>query len=158
MEKIGKEKMEKVMSEFNGCYASHKNFLMTLRNDLSYKPEYGLTPGEGLDFRHIDYLYIIPGKEDEAEELAKEYKTLYESKNIEEGYRIYIGGLGTDMPLVVFVQPAKGRADWAMLSDRQDKELGDEGTKLLGKLMSITQKFEHKNGTMRADLGYTAKK
>ncbi len=158
MEKIGKEKMETTMSQFDGCYASHKNFLMTLRNDLSYKPKYGLNSDDGINYRHIDYLYIIPGKEAEAEQLAKDYKALYESKNIEEGYRVYMGGLGTDMPMISFVQPAKGRVDWAMLSDRQDQQLGDEGTKLLNKFMAITQKFEHKNGMMRPDLGYMQKK
>ena len=156
--KIGEEKMNKVMSGFDGCYASHKNFLITLRNDLSYKPKYGLNPDERLNFRHVDYLNIIPGKEDEMEQLLKEEKALYESKNIEEGYRVYFGGIGTDMPLVVLVQPAKGRTDWSMLSDRQDEQLGDEGTKLLNKFMAITQKFEHKNGEMRPDLYYSQKK
>jgi hypothetical protein len=158
MAKIGEEKMNKVMSGFDGCYSSHKNFLMTLRNDLSYKPTYGLNSDEGLNFRHIDYINIIPGKENEMEQLLKEEKALYESKNIEEGYRVYFGGMGTDMPLIVLVQPAKGRTDWAMLSDRQDEQLGEEGTKLLNKFMTITQKFEHKNGMMRSDLSYMQKK
>ena len=156
--KIGEEKMNNVMNGFDGCYASHKNFLMTLRNDLSYKPTYGLTTDEGLNFRHVDYLNIIPGKEDEMEQLLKDEKALYESKNIAEGYRVYFGGMGTDMPLVVFVQPAKGRTDWAMLSDRQDEQLGEEGNKLLNKFMAITQKFEHKNAMMRPDLYYSQKK
>ena len=124
----------------------------------TYKPDYGLNPDDSLNFRHIDYLHIIPGKEGEAEQLAMEYKVLYESKNIEEGYRVYMGGIGTDMPLIIFVQPAKGRADWAMLSDRQNQQLGDEGNKLWDKFMAITQKFEHKDGMMRPDLSYTQKK
>ena len=34
MDKIDQKKRAKVNSEFDGCYASHKNFLMALRNDL----------------------------------------------------------------------------------------------------------------------------
>ncbi len=158
MDKIDQKKRAKVNSEFDGCYASHKNFLMTLRIDLSYKPNYGLNPDDSLNFRHIDYLHIIPGKEGVAEELLMDEKVLYETKNIEEGYRVYMGGIGTDMPLITFVQPAKGRVDWAMLSDRQNNQLGDEGDKLWNKLMAITQSFEHKNGMMRPDLSYTQKK
>jgi len=157
MGKIGDEKMKKVMSQFDGCYASHKNFLITLRNDLSYKPKYGLNPDEGLNFRHIDYINIIPGKEDEMNQILKDYKSLYESKNIDEGYRIYFGSMGTDMPLIMIVQPAKGRADWATLSDRQDEQLGEEGNKFLKRMMAISQKFEHKNGMMRPDLYYSQK-
>ena len=158
MEKIGEEKMGKVMSQFDGCYASHKNYLITLRNDLSYKATYGLNSDESLNFRHFDYINVIPGKEDEMNDILKEYKALYESKNIEEGYRVYFGGIGTDMPYIIFVQPAKGRVDWATLSDRQDEQLGEEGSNLLGRMMAITQKFEHKDGMMRPDLYYSQKK
>ncbi|HSP86943.1 MAG TPA: hypothetical protein VLN45_02325 [Ignavibacteriaceae bacterium] len=157
MDKIDEDKMKKVMSGFDGCYASHKDYLMSLRNDLSYKPKYGLDPSEGMNFRHIDYIWVIPGKEEEMTTILKEYKALYESKNIEEGYRIYFGRMGTDGPLAIIVQPAKGRTDWAMLSDRQDEELGKEGSDLLNRVMSITQKFEHKNGEMRTDLYYPSK-
>ncbi len=155
--KIGKEKFSKVMSEFDGCYSSHKNYILNLRNDLSYKPKYGMDPNEGLNFRHLDYLYVIPGKEQEMISLIKEYKSLYEKKNIEEGYRVYIGDLGTNMPMFLFVQPAKGNVDWATLSDKQDVLLGDEGTALWNKAMSITQKFEHRSGMMRPDLYYISK-
>jgi hypothetical protein len=158
MEKISEEKMENVMSQFDGCYASHRNYLITLRNDLSYKPVYGLNEDDGLNFRHFDYINVIPGKEDEMNDILKEYKSLYESKGIEEGYRVYFGGIGTDMPYIIFVQPAKGRVDWATLSDRQDEQLGEEGGKLLNRMMAITQKFEHKDGMMRPDLYYSQKK
>jgi len=158
MSKIGEEKMNNIMSQFDGCYASHRNYLITLRNDLSYKPQYGLNPDGELNFRHFDYINVIPGKEDEMNEILKEYKSLYESKNIEEGYRVYFGGIGTDMPYIIFVQPAKGRVDWATLSDRQDEQLGEEGGKLLSRMMAITQKFEHKDGMMRPDLYYSQEK
>jgi hypothetical protein len=157
MDKIDENKMKQVMSGFEGCYASHKDYLMRLRNDLSYKPTYGMNPDDGLNFRHVDYIWILPGKEEEMNEILKEYKKLYESKNIEEGYRVYYGNIGTDGPLAILVQPAKGRTDWATLSDRQDEQLGKEGSDLLGRVMSICQKFEHKNGEMRPDLFYSAK-
>ena len=157
IEKIGKEKFDKVMAEFDGCYSSHKNYLLTLRNDLSYKAQYGLNPDDGINYRHLDFFYIIPGKEAEMTQLIKDYKALYESKNIEEGYRVYYGGIGTDMPMVLFVQPAKSRVDFATLSDKQDEILGEEGNKLFEKALSITQKFEHNDGIMRPDLFYMPK-
>ncbi len=157
MNKIGKDKFESVMKKFDGCYDTHRNFLMTLRNDLSYKPEYGLNPDDGINFRHLDYFYAVPGKEDEMMELIKEYKKLYETKNIEEGYRVYMGSIGTEAGMVLFVQPAKSRVDYAALSDRQNEILGDEGQKLWDKTLAITQKFEHHDGMMRPDLSYRPK-
>ncbi|NWF88079.1 MAG: hypothetical protein HXY50_01315 [Ignavibacteriaceae bacterium] len=155
--KIGKDKFEKQMAKFDGCYDSHRNYLMILRNDLSYKPEYGLNPDEGLNYRHLDYFYVVPGKEDEMLELIKEYKKLYEAKNIEEGFRVYTGSVGTELGLFLFVQPAKNRIDFATLSDKQEKILGEEEQKLFEKAVSITQKFEHHDGQMRPDLSYRKK-
>lgn len=157
MNKIGQEKFDAVMKEFYGCYDTHRNYLMTLRNDLSYKPEYGLNPEDGLNYRHLDYFYAVPGKEDEMMGLIKEYKKLYEAKNIKEGYRVYTGSVGNEMGLFLFVQPAKDRVDFATLSDEQNKILGDEGQKLWDKAISITQKFEHHDGQMRPDLSYRSK-
>lgn len=157
MEKVGKDKFTQVMSGFDGCYASHKNFLLTLRNDLSYKAKYGLNPEEGANFRHLDYVYPMPGKEAEMIQILKEYQALYSSKNIEQGYRVYIGGIGTDMPMVLFVQPAKSQIDWATFSEEQEKLLGEEGGNLWRRAMAITMKFEHHSGMMRPDLYYKSK-
>ncbi len=156
--KIGKENFNNALKMFDDCYDSHKNFVLRLRNDLSYIPKYGLDPKEGLNFRHFDYLYIIPGKEAEMMKILKEWKDLYAKYNIKDGYRVYLGDLGTESPMVLFVAPFKDRASWAIESDKIDKILGDEQKVLLKKTFSITQKFEHKNGTMRPDLAYTKSK
>jgi hypothetical protein len=157
VEKIGQDKFDAQMKKFDDCYDTHRNYLMTLRNDLSYKPEYGLNPDDGLNFRHLDYFYVVPGKEDEFVELIKEYKKLYESKKIEEGFRVYVGSVGTSMGMYLFVQPAKSRVDYATLSDKQDKILGNDGEKLWNKAIAITQKFEHHDGNMRPDLSLRKK-
>jgi len=158
MDKIGKDKFDAQMKKFDGCYDTHRNFLMTLRNDLSYKPEYGLNPDDGLNYRHLDYFYVVPGKEDEMMELIKEYKKLYESKKIEEGFRVYVGSVGTANGMFLFVQPAKSRVDYATFSDKQDEILGKDAQSLWEKTIAITQKFEHHDGNMRPDLSLRPKK
>ena len=90
---------------------------------------------EGLNYRHLDYFYPVPGKEDELMELIKDYKKLYETKKIEEGFRVYMGSVGTEMGMVLFVQPAKSRVDFAMLSDKQDEILGKEAQALMGQIV-----------------------
>lgn len=157
IEKIGKDKFDAVMKKFDGCYTTHRNYLLNLRNDLSYKPEYGLNFDDGLNYRHLDSFYPVPGKEDEMMELIKEYKKLYESKKLEEGYRVYMGSVGTENGMVMFVQPAKSRVDFAMLSDKQDEILGKESQALWDKFLKVTQKFEHHDGVMRPDLSYQPK-
>ena len=157
MEKVGAEKFADVMKNFDGCYSSHRNYLLNLRNDLSYIEKQGLDPEEGLNFRHIDYFHIIPGKMEEFTEVLKEWKTLYEEKGIEQGYRVYFGGMGLELPLVLMVSPSKSRAQWAMESDEQDEILGEDWNNMIDKTMALVWKFEHKNGMMRPDLSYSAK-
>lgn len=157
IEKIGKDKFDAQMRKFDGCYNTHRNYLLNLRNDLSYKPEYALNPDDGLNYRHIDYFYPVPGKEDEMIEIVKAWKSLCESKKIAEGYRVYVGALGVESNLVLIVQPAKGRVDFATLSDRQDEILGKDGEELWKRMLTVTQKFEHHDGMMRPDLSLRSK-
>lgn len=158
IDKIGRDKFEAQMKKFDGCYNTHRNYLLNLRNDLSYKPEYGLNPDDGLNYRHLDYFYVVPGKEDEMMKIVKEWKDLYESKKIDEGFRVYMGALGTEMNMILFVQPAKNRVDFATLSDKQDEILGKEAEVLWKKMLAVTQKFEHHDGMKRPDLSYKPKK
>jgi len=153
-EKVGKDKFDQAMSQFDGCYDTHRDYLLTLRNDLSYKATVGLNPEEGFNFRHLDYWYVVPGKEDEMIEILKEMKALYEAKNIEQAYRVYIGGIGTHDQTVILVRPDKGRVEWAISSEKRNELGGEEMDKLLDKTGSIIQKFEHMSGRMRPDLFY----
>ncbi|UCH64788.1 MAG: hypothetical protein JSW63_09175 [Ignavibacterium sp.] len=157
MEKVGAEKFADVMKSFDGCYSSHRNYLLNLRNDLSYIEKQGLDPEEGLNFRHLDYFHIIPGKAEEFTEVLKEWKALYEAKGIKQGYRVYFGGMGLDLPMVLMVSPSKSRAQWAMESDEQDEILGEDWNRMISKTMALVWKFEHKNGMMRPDLSYKLK-
>ena len=157
MEKVGAEKFANVMKGFEGCYSSHKNYLLNLRNDLSYIEKQGLDPEEGLNFRHLDFFHVIPGKMEEFTEVLKEWKALYEANGIEQGYRVYFGGMGLDLPLVLMVSPSKNRAQWAMESDEQDEIIGEDYTAMINKTMALVWKFEHKNGMMRPDISYSTK-
>ena len=157
MEKVGAEKFAGVMKNFDGCYSSHKNYLLNLRNDLSYKEKQGLDPEEGINFRHIDYFHVLPGKVEEFTEVLKEWKALYEANGIKQGYRVYFGGMGLDLPLVVMVSPSKNRVQWATESDEQDEILGEAYNSMIKKTMALVWKFEHKNGMMRRDLSYSSK-
>lgn len=150
---IDKENFSSAMNNFDGCYDSHKSFLLKLRHDLSYKGKYGLDPKDDLNFRHFDYFYFVPGKEDEMIKLLKEMKSINEANDIQQGYRIYQGDLGVDSPMILLVKSFKDRISWAKESDEISKKLGEQQNELRKKMIAIMQKFEHKNGYMRHDLG-----
>jgi hypothetical protein len=152
--KIGATASQDAMKAFVGCYESHRNYLIRQFPDLSYKPEYGSQISEGMNFRHWDFYFVHSGKEQEAIAIAKEWKALYAKKSIAEGYRLYMGDLGSDMPLIIVVQSAKDAVDFYSKAAAIQKTLGEESQKLLAKTWSVVRKFDHIDGMIRPDLSY----
>jgi hypothetical protein len=87
-------------------------------------------------------------------ELANEWKALYESKNIQAGYWVYMGDMGTDMPLILVAQSAKSAKDYYSRTAQINATLGAEGEALLKKTWSVVRKFEEKDGFIRPDLSF----
>lgn len=153
-QKVGKEAYESVMGRFSECYNSHRDYMIRLRTDLSYKPEYGNNPSDGLNYRSWEFYHVYPGKEMQMEEMAKKWQALYAKHNIPEGYRIYQGDMGTAVPMLIIVQSAKNAVEYAMASERVMKAMGEEGEKLWYDTMAFVHKIEQKTGMMRPDLSY----
>lgn len=148
---LGEEGTKELMSKFDGTYDTHKDYILNLSNELSYKS--GEIVQEGVYFRHFDYYFPYPGKWDEAKAISKEWKDLYASKNISQGFRIYTGGLGTE-PLIMVVQWAKSAEEFYAQQAKTREILGDDAKDLMGRTMAITRKLESHDGQIRPDLSY----
>lgn len=153
-EKIGKEAFDKNMNKFSGNYHSHRDYMIRLHPELSYKPEYGNSLNDGMNFRHWDFYHVYPGKEDQISEIAKEWIDLNKSMDIRQGYRLYMGDMGTDMPLVIVAYSARSASDFYSNYEKNMMKLGEAGKKLMEKTMAITWKMERREGSMRPDLSY----
>lgn len=152
--KMGQSAFANAMDKFNGNYHSHRDYMLRMHPELSYKPEYGNDPTMDMNFRHWDFYHVYPGKETEIEAVAKEWISLNQSKNIEQGYRLYMGDMGTDMPMVLVSFAARNATEYYANSEKNMKALGEEGEKLIQKTMSLVWKYESKDGAMRPDLSY----
>ena len=151
-EKMGKDAFAATMKAFDGCYPAHRNYLVRLRRDLSYKPEQGAQISDGLNFRRWEYYHIHPGMEDEAEAIAKEWAALYEKMKSPDGYRLYANSFGLEGPVFIVVQSGKSAADFYARSEAWMKKAGEAGHALMNRTMKVVRKFEAKDGTIRPDL------
>ncbi|MGF1670913.1 MAG: hypothetical protein ACFCU6_10715, partial [Balneolaceae bacterium] len=142
------------MDMFSDCYESHRDFLVRYRTDLSYKPEHGNKFADGISFIRWDFYYVHPGMEQQMEENANKWKALYTKHNIEAGYRVFTGDIGTDMPMLVVVQLANNDVEYFTTRERQRDTFGTEGTNLWNETLSIVRKYESKTGVTRPDLSY----
>ena len=153
-DKMGNEQMTAMWELFEGTTESTRDFMLRLRPDLSYKPEIDNIGSEETTFRHWDYVYFQSGKGEEAMEILKEWTALSQSKNVPTGYRTYIGGLGTEVPSVIWVEWAKDEVAYYTQGQKNRDLLGEEGDALWQKTLAITKRFEHNNGSIRLDLSY----
>lgn len=151
-EKMGKDAFSSTMKAFDACYPSHRNYLVRLRPDLSYKPEQGAQISEGLNFRHWDFYHIQPGMEDEAEAIAKAWVALNDKIKSTDGYRLYSNSYGLEGPVFIVVQSAKSAADFYKNSEAWMKKTGEEGRALMNRTWKVIRKFESKDGMIRPEL------
>jgi len=136
--------------------ASYNEIVTMRRPDLSYAPANPRLKMEEQRYFRLDFYYLMPGKQAEAEAIAKDYVVLFKQKNIAESYNIYMGVLGNDLPVLVAVIPAKSAADQAMADERVNAALGADVRPLEARAMAITRRFDRRQATYRPDLSYPA--
>jgi hypothetical protein len=121
------------------------------RSDLSYAPENPRLTEEA-PMRHYDWLYPIPGKEDELEGLLREWVEMYSSHEANSGFTTYQAFTGDRLPLYVLGTYANDRGDYEADGDRLDELMGDADDALMKKSWAVLRDFEHNDSWMRPDL------
>ncbi|MEE8179531.1 MAG: hypothetical protein V3T89_00215 [bacterium] len=149
--KMGAE-YQALMKRFSGTYEYIHMYMWYLNHDLSYTPENPRLKVEEEKNIYYTYLYFKPGMEKEAEEIAKKWKALYKSKNISDRYYLWVGDIGTDMPVYCVLGGGKSAADFFSQAEKNDKLLGEEAMALWEKTLKLCRKIEQKTGRPRPDL------
>jgi len=150
--KMGAETYGAILKSFEGTYEYFRIQMWTLRHDLSHMPENPRTKPEEVKFVHYGFYYFKAGMQAEAEKLAKKYKALYESKNIPDGYLLWVGSIGTDSPVFCVVSTGQSAEDFFAHGTNNQKLLGEEAKALNLKVLPLIRKYETKIGMPRPDL------
>jgi hypothetical protein len=151
---VGKDKWLDLMKRGSGAMTSYDEEVAARRDDLSYQPENPRLKMEEMPFARVDYYYLKPGTEEQAEQVARDYVALFKAKKMPDGFTIYMAMSGHDLPLLVAVIPAKSPADFAATDERTVAALGDALRNLQGRAMSLTRRIEHKDSWFRPDLSF----
>ena len=152
MAKIAPEPAQKIQTLLEGTTESREDGLIALRPDLSYIPENPRLKPEETNFYNWTFTYILPGKEQAMEDMAKKYKALYQEKNIPDGFMVYEVIMGKEQPMYILVQNAKNPGDY--FSTDHSETLGEEAAAIQGKLWSVIRKVEYKQAWIARDLTY----
>lgn len=152
VQKMGEETNQAIHKSFIGTYESVRGFMWYLRNDLSYTPKNPRLKPEDEKFFHYTFLYFKAGIQTKVEEIAKRWKDLFESKNMPDGYYLWLGDIGTDTPVICIVSPGKSAADFYVQDEKYMELLGNEVKELNLKALSLIRKIDIKTGRARPDL------
>jgi len=153
VEGVGPEKFMGIMSAAMESVESQEMYYLMLRSELSYKPEaVGFDPEKPM--RHYTLLKVLPGKEMAMEEVARQFKALYEKHGIERGWRFYQYMTGSELPAYLVVESAKDEHDHHMMEAENYAVFGDEAEALRGAARAASRGMETMSGWVRPDLSY----
>jgi hypothetical protein len=156
--KIGEDKYQGLMKGFAGTFEYLRTAISTVRADLSFSPQNPRLKPEEVKYFTWNYWYIENGKEQELEGIWKEFKSLYQKNNINDGWAMWVGGVGVDNPYHVGALFARSNVDFFTRNAEIEKTIGPKMMQLWNRALSLCRKFEQRTGVPRPDLSYAPKK
>lgn len=155
--RMGVEQHKALYKRLADTYEHYSIFMMYSRPDLSYIPENPRLKSREGNFIFLDIFYIQTGKEEEFEKVLKEFVALEKSKNISEEINMFVGDIGTEMPVYIAALSAKNNSDFFTHNEKMWEILGKEGDVLFQKVMSLVRRREFKRIWFLPDLSYIPK-
>lgn len=149
---VGEAKWGDLMVRGGETMTSMRDSILMEDPSFSYTPAQPRLKPEEEQYLHVDLYYVQPGREAEADAVAKDFVELFRKKNVPDSYRLFKVVMGWDTPLIIVTTPAKSAADYAARDVEVRKMLGAEGQALFGRAFSLTRRFEMHGGSIRPDL------
>lgn len=157
VEKAGKERWAKFLVENESSIVTHRDYVVRWSAEYSYVPKEPRLKMEDTKFIHWMYFHFKLENRNELLAILKEWKKLYEDKNIKNGYSIWMVELGLDNNMMVLTENFKDGADF-YTSQKEDNALMEaEASALWAKMSPFIVSIENKYGSPRPDLGYVKK-
>jgi hypothetical protein len=138
--------------------SSYNESIVMHRPDLSYSPAAPRVKPDEVGYVRWQIYYLVPGHDQEAEQIAKDYSALFKAKNISSGFQIYQGWLGSELPMLIATINAKSAADFAVADEKDRATLGDAILPLQARALAITRRYEEREAIFRRDLSYPTRK
>ncbi len=151
---VGSKRWDEINARGDQTLSSFNQFVMVQRPDLSYVPAAPRLKPEERRFEHWMFYYTQPGKEDEAESIARDYVALFRKKNVTDGFTVFTVPMGHDLPLMIISSSARSAADFAEADEKLLAALAADIRPLQMRALAITRHAEAHDAYFRPDLSY----
>ncbi len=127
-------------------------FVVGLRPELSYSPENMKVSPVTAKFFHYSFYYVLPGKEQAWEAVAKGFKDLMAEKKMDVGFSVYQKFTGEDLPAYAVIHFGNTQTEIMQYFESFMQTAGEKGQKLAMEGVLATRKHETIFGMARPDL------
>lgn len=131
-----------------------KQGTITMLPELSYLPAPPRLKPDETKLVSWSYCYVMPGREVEFEGLVRKTVMLYKARNIGQGLKTWMGGLGTESPMYFFTETAKSASDLFLTGEGITRILEPDLGRLWKEMLGMIRRFETKIGGARPELSY----
>jgi hypothetical protein len=152
---IGKKMPERMgdLMRRSGASMDHATeWVVRLREDLSYQPAVRRFPESQNGANRFDFYFLQPGMENEVDRIAGAWKKAFTDKKFGDPFFVMVAEMGPDLPVVIVETFGKSAADLEEASMKNMQALGEQAMKLNMDTMALTRRFETKSAVLRADL------
>jgi hypothetical protein len=153
---VGEARWNDVMKRAGEPITMIRESILAEDPSLSYAPAEPRLKPEEVRYLHFDLYYIEPGREPEADALARDFAALFRKKGLRDGYRLTKVIMGPDMPLYIVIVDAKDPADFEAQDAALRETLGAEGKALFARAFALSRRFERRGAWLRPDLSLPA--
>lgn len=131
-----------------------KQGTITLMPELSYFPAVPRLKPDEKKLVSWGYCYVMPGRDIEFEGLVRKIVMLYKARNIGQGLKTWMGGLGAESPMYFFTETAKSESDLFLTGEGINRLLEPDLGRLWKEMLGTIRRLETKMGCARPDLSF----
>jgi hypothetical protein len=150
-DKVPDDVVTSTMANFDGKYDKHRDYIARLHLNLSHNPRLDT---EDQNYRSFRYYWFAQDKMPEVLEVVKEWKALYEAKEIKHGYEIWSPGFGHEGPVLIVIDWDVDAASYQIRKAVEATLLGDEAKALSEKTRKLFYKMDKVEGMILPEVSY----
>ena len=134
---------------------SHRTYFLRSQPEMSFYPEEPRLSDEEETYCIWDIFYVRPDKDYEMQALGKEFAALLKNKNYNDHVQIYSGDVGYEGSVYFGALFGSDREDLYSQNEKMWELLGEEGTEIFQKWMSLVYKRDFKQFWYLKELSYS---
>jgi hypothetical protein len=133
---------------------SHRTYFLHAPSEFSYIPDQPRLDVMDMPYAYWDILYVKPEKEMEFVELLKKLVIIQQDQKFDDPVQMLLGDIGYEGSVYIGALKGKDGVDFRVQNQKMWKLMGEEGSAIFQKMMSMLRKRESKQFWYSEELSY----